>query len=105
MAIVADLDTLKTMLGVTSDRDDPVLQQALDAASAHAVELVYPEAIALDPVAQGVLLHAARLYKRRQSPEGIAGWNDIGVVRIVATDPDIARLYERYVDMLRVGIA
>ena len=46
-----------------------------------------------DDVQEGVLLLASRLYKRRQSPEGVAGWADLGMIRIISTDPDIERLW------------
>jgi hypothetical protein len=103
--IVADLDTLKMMLGVTATRDDAVLQQSLDAAVDFVGERCYRTSIPLDRVQQATLLLASRLYKRRLSPEGVAGWNDVGVVRIVATDPDIARLLEHDLDMTKAGIA
>jgi hypothetical protein len=51
------------------------------------------------------VLLASRLYKRRNSPEGVAGWGDLGVIRIVASDPDIARLLEHKLDMSRAGVA
>jgi Phage gp6-like head-tail connector protein len=105
MAVIADLDTLKQMLGVKTASDDAVLQQGLDAAQAYVAEQCYASALTLDPVAEATLLLAARLYKRRLSSEGVAGWNELGVVRIIATDPDITRLLERYLDMTRVGVA
>ena len=52
-----------------------------------------------------IVLLASRLYKRRNSPEGVAGWSDLGVVRIMAQDPDIERLLEWKYDLLRAGIA
>lgn len=42
-----------------------------------------------------VLLQAAKLYKRRTSPEGVANFGDLGVIRIQADDPDFA-LIDRY---------
>lgn len=105
MAVIADLDTLKTMLGVKTTADDEVLQQSLDAANSFVAEHVYTESLALDRVQEAVLLTAARLYKRRQSVEGVAGWNELGVVRILTTDPDISRLLERDLDMTRAGVA
>ncbi len=35
------------------------------------------------------LLTAARLYRRKDSPEGIIGSNDFGTVRVTRFDPDI----------------
>jgi hypothetical protein len=37
----------------------------------------------------GLIMQAARLDKRSASPEGVAGVNDFGVVRISRYDPDI----------------
>ena len=56
-------------------------------------------------VQEAILLLAARLYKRRQSPEGVAGWGDLGVIRIVARDPDIELLLEHHLDYLKAGVA
>ena len=36
-----------------------------------------------------VTMQAARLYKRRNSPEGVTGFGDLGVVRVTGIDPDI----------------
>lgn len=105
MAIVADLDTLKVMLGVTTDRDDAVLAQSLDAAIDYVGEHCYPSHVTKGSVQQATLMIAARLYKRRLSVEGVAGWNDLGVVRIISTDPDISRLLEHSLDMTNAGIA
>lgn len=49
-----------------------------------------------DDVAEACLLKAARLYKRRDSANGVAGFNDFGVVRISSRDPDIQELLGPY---------
>ena len=54
-----------------------------------------------DPVAAAdfdlaTLMLTARLYGRRQSPTGVAGVNDFGVVRVSRVDPDIASLLAAY---------
>lgn len=46
-----------------------------------------------------VLLTAARLAKRSTSPEGVAGFGDFGVVRIMQVDPDVERLISRYLKL------
>ena len=58
-----------------------------------------------DETQEAIVLLASRLYKRRNSPEGVAGWGDVGVIRITASDPDIARLLEHKLDMATVGLA
>lgn len=48
-----------------------------------------------DGAHQAALIHAARLYKRRDSLDGTVGWSDVGVVRIGSRDPDVAALYDQ----------
>jgi hypothetical protein len=43
-------------------------------------------------IKQATLLRAARLFRRRDTPEGVAGFNDMGVVRLGRYDPDYDRL-------------
>lgn len=55
-----------------------------------------------DEVVEAVLIAAQRLYRRKDSPEGIAGSSDFGPVRLSRIDPD----YRRVVDSLSLpGIA
>jgi hypothetical protein len=39
------------------------------------------------------LMHAARLYRRRDSIDGTLGFGDMGVVRVGRADPDIDAAY------------
>ena len=106
MAVRADLDSLRSMIGAKSTQDDKVLSQCLEAAGAWTYDRVRSDSVRKPEIVQAVLLLAARLYKRRLSPEGVAGWEDLGAVRVVARDPDIERLIEQYVDAGKVwGIA
>lgn len=47
-------------------------------------------------ITEAVLLFAARLWSRRDSPAGVAGFGDYGVVRVTAADRDVAALLEPY---------
>jgi len=53
-----------------------------------------------DPIREACLLEAARLFHRKGSPQGVAGFGDFGVVRVSKfRDPDAERLaapYARY---------
>jgi len=49
-----------------------------------------------DEVSQATLLLAQRLYTRKDSPTGVAGFGDYGVVRVTASDADVARLLDPY---------
>lgn len=55
-------------------------------------------------VTQAAVLQGSRIFTRLQSPLGVAGFNELGVVRVTrALDPDVAQLVEPYRRM--VGIA
>jgi hypothetical protein len=108
MAQSADLDLLRQRL--RPQAGDQLLAQALDVSTAWVVDRVYPQPDASHggrhpEVTEAILLLAHRLYKRLQSPEGVAGWGDLGVVRILGTDPDIERLLERHLDYSKAGLA
>lgn len=49
-----------------------------------------------DEISQATLLLAARLYGRQSSPIGVAGFNDLGVVRVGRRDPDVDALLDNY---------
>lgn len=48
------------------------------------------------------LMHAARLYKRKNSPEGVAGFGEFGTVRVSRFDPDVEDLLSPF---FRFGFA
>ncbi len=47
-------------------------------------------------VTEATLLLASRLWSRQSSPTGVAGFGDYGVVRVTASDADVARLLDPY---------
>ncbi|MFE2352210.1 phage gp6-like head-tail connector protein [Kitasatospora cineracea] len=49
------------------------------------------------PIAEATLIQATRLYKRKDSPEGVMGSAEWGVVRISRRDPDVWALIEKYI--------
>lgn len=50
-----------------------------------------------NPVKNAVRIMALRLWRRRMSPEGIAGFEDFGGVRVSRLDPDVQRILAPYV--------
>lgn len=50
-----------------------------------------------DDVTEAALIQATRLYKRKDSPEGITGSAEWGVVRLSRRDPDVWNLIEPFV--------
>lgn len=104
-SIVADVETLKRFIGARSSQDDALLQEMLYAAVEWWYERVYPGHRGHPDVQLGILLRSSRLYKRRQSPEGVAGFGGEGaVVRLTRGDPDEEDLLERHMDYTRVGM-
>lgn len=56
-----------------------------------------------DEVEEACILRAASIFKRRESVDGLAGFGDLGVVRIsTRRDPDVAALLDNFIKM-RVG--
>jgi hypothetical protein len=52
-------------------------------------------------IEQATIIQASRLYKRLDSPLGVAGFGDMGVMRISrAIDPDVAMLVDPYRKMV-----
>lgn len=104
--VKADLDTLKRYVGARGNQDDAILLERLIVAREHVYTRIYPAARVDNDIQEAILLLASRLYKRRQSPEGVAGFGgEGGLVRIVAGDPDINDLMERHLNMREAGIA
>ena len=50
-----------------------------------------------EPVVQATIIQAARIFKRYDSPLGVAGFGDLGAIRVSRyLDPDMAQLVEPY---------
>lgn len=106
MAVAADLDSLRKMIGSRSTTDDDILSWALEAATDVIRPLVYDWAWGRSAVQEAVLLKANRLYKRRTSATGVEGFGPEGfAVRVAGTDPDVEDLIAPYRDMTRAGVA
>lgn len=57
-----------------------------------------------DAVVQACILHSARIFKRKDSPEGVSGWGAFGDIRIGRTDPDVIGFLEDYRLGRKVGV-
>ena len=44
-------------------------------------------------VHEAAVLHASRLYKRRDSIDGTVGWADVGLTHVGRVDPDVEAIY------------
>ena len=49
-----------------------------------------------DAVKQACIILSMRQFKRYDSPLGVAGFGDIGVMRVGRVDPDVAALLEPF---------
>lgn len=88
------IELVKAHLGLapTDVADDQSLEQSVSASNAMVAALRRDLASEVDWPAQVVhaaTLWAARLYRRRGSVEGLAGYSDMGGVPIIRVDPDI----------------
>jgi hypothetical protein len=93
------VDLVKAHLGLAPT--DSLDAESLDAATAAANDMIAtlrPDVITdaattggawPDRVTHAATLWAARLYRRRGSVEGLAGYQDLGGVPIIRIDPDI----------------
>lgn len=101
----ADIDALRASIGTVTQQNATVLQRALDASTSWVRERVMDCHFDEPEVQEAIILMASRWYKRRQSPEGVAGWGDLGVIRVSGTDPDIWSMLEHHLDYLKAGVA
>lgn len=89
----ATVTKLETYLGITTARqvDADAMLIAVDAANG-LVATLRPDMAGVDPwpaeIEDGALIQAARLYGRRGSVQGIAAFQDIGVITLGRLDPD-----------------
>lgn len=92
--MVATLEVVKAWLKLTTTTDDDLVRQCTAAANTVVGRYVTPPT---DDLERGdhdlaATMLAARLYRRRNSPEGVQAMTDAGAWYVARTDPDIARL-------------
>jgi hypothetical protein len=95
------LPEVRKFLRITGTDDDPVIDAARAAATAHCNRrlnykwdpTVTPWATPLpDDAYMAAMILAAREYRRRDSIDGTVGWADIGLTHIGRMDPDVEAL-------------
>jgi hypothetical protein len=95
-----DIGETRQYIGEVNDDQIPMLQGCLDAAIAYIGyrcddqldEDDYYDEIVPANIRTATLMLAAREFRRRLSPEGVAGFGDFGAVRVSRIDPDIEAL-------------
>lgn len=92
----ATLGGVKAFLTITDTADDTRIQLVLDAANS--MVRTWPCALPAvggtwpARVVEGTNMLAGRLFRRRESPAGVAGFGDNGPVYVSRNDPDVAML-------------
>lgn len=100
MATWPDIGETRQYIGEVTDEQMPVLEATLAAAVAYIgyrcdgnieEDDDYVEVVPAN-LREATLMLTSRLFRRRLSPEGVAGFGDFGAVRVTGVDPDIERL-------------
>lgn len=93
-----DIGDAREYIGEVKDEQMTVLQQCFDAAREKVEYHVDADLITEDDdyvdvvpatIRLAVLMQTSRWFRRRLSPEGVAGFSDFGAVRVSRLDPDI----------------
>lgn len=98
------LPEVRAFLRITGTGDDSVIDQARQAAIDYGNRRTnYRWDPGVDPatwttylpwaVHEAAVIHAARLYRRRDSIDGTVGWADVGLTHIGRVDPDVEAMY------------
>jgi hypothetical protein len=104
MAAWPSLPDVRKFLRIEGTADDAVIDTARKAAISYGIHKLgqeptglwtYPEDTTTlpDNAYQACLMHAARLYRRRDSVDGTISWGDMGAMRVGRVDPDVEALY------------
>jgi hypothetical protein len=99
------VESLKIFLGLdpASSQDEAAMLAAVAAANNQATTwrpdvTLDPDGVELDgwppKIDEGANLYAARVYGRRGSVAGVAGFADLGISAIPRLDPDVRALWE-----------
>lgn len=106
MATWPDITEVRAYIGEVNDDQMLVLTNCLSAAVAYIgwrcddqlesettgdYDEIVPAALR-----EATLLLTSRLFRRRLSPEGVAGFGDFGAVRVTRLDPDIETMITPY---------
>jgi hypothetical protein len=96
--IAGGIATPYTRIRAVGDLLWPVYEPRDINAGQASVEVTGVFGFASIPIAikQATIIASLRAYKRYESPTGVLGFSDVGVVRIGRTDPDVQRLIDPY---------
>lgn len=98
MATWPDIGETHQYIGEVEDAQMPVLQECFEAALEKVQYHVDDDLIEEDDdyvdivphtIRLAVMMQSSRWFRRRLSPEGVAGFGEFGAVRVTRLDPDI----------------
>jgi hypothetical protein len=102
MTVTADnvTDWITSSSGTTvalSADDTALLEQVVSAVTVHVAHTyTYAGDTMPDDYTQAIVMQSARLWERRNTPNGVAGFGEFGAVRVSRLDPDVAALLGPY---------
>ena len=95
--IVEGLETPFTRIRAVGDYLFPTLNANFGLEALVQLTAIYGWPSVPEPITLAVIIQASRLFKRYDSPLGVAGFGDLGAIRVTrALDPDVAQLVEPY---------
>jgi hypothetical protein len=93
MTDYTDAATVRRYVGLEDDDPDPDIEPAVAAANQFATGRDFAPAVADDPsFSLGAKLLAARLYKRKFTPEGVGNFGGDVPLYVARSDPEIRML-------------
>lgn len=104
MSSIPGASDLAAWMEITSPSEAKTakLGEAIDAA----VEAITDRCVAFVPpttipqvVRYAMLVQGSRNFNRSNSPEGVAGFGDLGIVRVLAVDPDVEASVGRHLKL------
>ena len=95
--IVEGLETPFTRIRAVGDYLFPTLNANFGQEALVQLTAIFGYPNTPEPITQAVIIQASRIFKRYDSPLGVAGFGDLGAIRVTrALDPDVAQLVEPY---------
>lgn len=101
MALAPDAAALQQWMGVKDPQPDVMARMIESVAAARGmietrctVPATYPDAMRT-----AVLITAHRLYTRKDSPDGVASFGELGAVNVSTFDGDVEKLISPYLSM------
>lgn len=98
------VDLVKAQLTIDDDVDDTLILGVVDAVNVKVQSWPVAQDADTDPAAEdwsawahivlGATMLAARLWRRRNTPDGVAGFSDAGPAYVSRYDPDVALLLQ-----------